>query len=128
MDPRVDTRTRDRALQLIRCATVGGAGAALGLSGLFAVVAARTFSGAPAAQPIEQPVPQVPLAATPVQTAPPSPTVIVNVIHSSAEGYSGTTAVSSGTTAPRAPAQAPAAAPAFPPAPVCLHSTPSHPC
>jgi hypothetical protein len=128
MERRIDPVTRDRALQLVRRATLGGVATALGLSGIFTAVAAHTFPGQPVAKPLPRVVPSVPVAAVPVQGAPTTPVVIDDVRHHPAQGYSGAPVVSSGTV-PRGPGQAPVAAPAFPPAPapVC-HSTPSHPC
>ena len=122
MSGRVDPRTRDRSLRFLRRATVGGAGAALGVSGIFSVVAAQTYSGTSTTTTSAVAVPSVPIAPAPIQVAPPTPIVITEVIHHPGQG---TTRVSSG---PRPPGQAPApAAYPAPPAPVC-HSTPSRPC
>jgi len=115
MDRRPEVSTRDRAILIVRLATVGGLAGALGLTWLFSNLAEAFFSGrAPAAQL----PPVVPVAAAPVQKAPP---VVQTIVHHS--GYP----PSSGGAAPRPPSQGPAAAPAPPPAPVC-HSTPSKPC
>jgi len=115
MDRRPEEATRDRAIQIVRLATVGGLAGALGLTWLFTNLAEAFFSGK---EPTAQLPPAVPIAAAPVQKAPP---VVQTVVHHS--GYPPT----SGGVAPRPPSQAPAAAPAAPPAPVC-HSTPSKPC
>jgi hypothetical protein len=115
MARRPEEAARDRAILVVRLATLGGLTAAFGLTWLFTNLAEAFFSGkAPAAQP----PPEVPVAAAPVQSAPP---VIQTVVHHT--GY----APSSGSAAPRPPSQGPAPAPAPPPAPVC-HSTPSKPC
>jgi hypothetical protein len=141
MKGRLSPSTRDRALRLVRLATFGGLGGAVGLSGAFSVAAALTFSGKPVAatlRPTPAP-PQVPMAANPVQAPPPTPVVVQQVVHQPAAAYSATgSRLASG---PRPPAQAPAALggpaaaapvglpapPPPPPAPVC-HSTPSAPC
>jgi len=114
MDRRPEEATRDRAILIVRVATFGGLAGALGLTWVFSNLAEAFFSGkAPAAQ-----LPHaVPVAAAPVQKAPP---VVQTVVH-----HSGYPPTSGG--APRPPSQGPAAAPAPPPAPVC-HSTPSKPC
>src|ERR1035437_6003713 len=128
MERRIDPVTRDRALQLVRRATLGGVATALGLSGIFTAVAAHTFPGQPVAKPLPRVGPAVPVAAGAAQGAPTNPVVIADVRHLPGQGSGGPPVVSSGTL-PRGPGQAPVAAPAFPPAPapVC-HSTPSHPC
>jgi hypothetical protein len=115
MDQRPEEATRDRAILIVRLATVGGLAGALGLTWLFTNLAEAFFSGR---QPAAQLPPAVPVAAAPVQTAPP---VVQTVVHHS--GYPPTSPGS----APRPPSQGPAAAPAPPPAPAC-HSTPSRPC
>ncbi|HEY1419812.1 MAG TPA: hypothetical protein VGG90_03790 [Candidatus Dormibacteraeota bacterium] len=115
MDGRPPEASRDRAILIVRVATAGGVASAVGLTWLFATLAETYFSGRP---PAAQLPPNVPVAAAPVQKAPP---VIQTVVHH--PGY----APAAGGTAPRPPAQGPAAAPAPPPAPVC-HSTPSKPC
>lgn len=115
MDRRPEEATRDRAILIVRLATVGGLAGALGMTWLFTNLAETFFSGkAPAAQL----PPAVPVAAAPVQTAPP---VVETVVHH--PGYAPT----SGGAAPRAPSQGPVRAAAPPPAPAC-HSTPSRPC
>jgi hypothetical protein len=115
MARRPEEATRDRAILIVRLATFGGLASALGLTWLFTNLAESYFSGKQPAAPLP---PTVPVAAAPVQAAPP---VIQTVVHH--PGY----APSSGGAAPRPPAQGPAAAPPPPPAPVC-HSTPSKPC
>jgi hypothetical protein len=120
MDMRTDPAIRDRAMGLVRRATVGGVGGALGLTGIFSIAAAATFSGKPVAAQHPPAPPQVPFAAVPVQAP---PRVVVHVIHHPAQGWSNAAG-------PRAPGSAPApgAAPGFPPAPPACHSTPSRPC
>lgn len=114
MDQRPVEATRDRAILIVRLATVGGLVGSLGLTWLFTNLAEAFFSGR---QPAAQLPPAVPVAAVPVQSAPP---VVQTVVHHS--GYPPT-----GGGAPRPPSQGPVAAPAPPPAPAC-HSTPSKPC
>ena|SRR5579864_5617798 len=115
MQPRSEEAARDRAIFIVRLATFGSLAGALGLTWLCTNLAEAFFSGrAPAAQL----PPTIPLAAAPVQAAPP---VIRTVVHHA--GYP----PSSGGAAPRPPSQGPAAAPAPPPPPAC-HSTPSKPC
>lgn len=109
--------TRDRAIWFVRLVTLGGVGGALGLSWGFAALAEAFFSGRPPAAP----VPYVPVAAAPVQKAPP---VIVSVVH---HAYKPGQQAPTATRAPNPPAQKPAPAPPPPPKVVC-HSTPSKPC
>jgi hypothetical protein len=116
--PRQQT-TRDRAILIGRLGTIGGAGAALGLTWLFSNLAAAYFSGKPPTAAVARP-PKLPAAAAPVQKP---PTVIQTVVH---HPYGGPAAPAAGA-APRPPAQGPAPAPPPPAAPVC-HSTPSKPC
>ena len=113
-------RTRDRAIWIVRLATLGGVASAVGLTWIFADLAQAYFSGKPALA--ESMPPKVPVEAVPVQKA---PTVVQTVVHHPYQG--GSTAPAPGGSAPRPPAQAPAAAPPPPPPPVC-HSTPSKPC
>jgi hypothetical protein len=120
MAARSEESTRDRAILIGRVATIGGAAGALGLTWLFSNLAAAYFSGKPVAAPTAAP-PQVPLAAAPVQAAPP---VVVTVVHHPSQGRP---APAAGGSAPQPPAQGPAPAPPPPPPPVC-HSTPSKPC
>lgn len=115
MERRPEEATRDRAILIVRIATFGGLAGALGLTWLFSNLAESFFSGK--APPVPIP-PAVPVAAVPVQTAPP---VIQTVVHH--VGYP----PSSGGSAPRPPSQGPGAAPAPPPPPACV-STPSRPC
>lgn len=121
MDRRSDPTLRDRATRLVRRATLAGVAGAVGLTGIFSIAGALTYSAKPVAAHPPPPPPQVPVAAIPVQAP---PTVVVHVVHHPAQG-------TSSWSAPRAPGMAPApmAALAFPPAPrpVC-HSTPSRPC
>lgn len=115
------TRTRDRAIWIVRLATFGGVASALGLTWLFSDLAQAYFSGKPG--PIAAVVPpKLPVEAAPVQKA---PTVIQTVVHHPYQG--GSRAPAPAGTAPRPPAQGPAPAPPPPPPPVC-HSTPSKPC
>lgn len=115
MADRYDEATRDRAIWIVRLATLGGAAGALGLTWLFSGMAEAYFSGKPPAPPAP---PAVPVAAAPVQK--PAP-VITSVVHHPYQP-----GATSGT-APRPPARAPGAAPPPPPPPAC-HSTPSKPC
>ncbi len=115
MERRNEELTRDRAILIVRLATAGGLAGALGLTWLFTNLAEAFFSGK--AQPVPLP-PVVPVAAAPVQKAPP---VIQTIVH-----HPGTAPSKSGA-APRPPSQGPVAAPPPPPAPAC-HSTPSKPC
>lgn len=113
-------RTRDRAIWIVRLATIAGAAGALGLTWLFSDMAQAYFSGKPGA--IASVPPKVPVEPAPVQKA---PTVVQTVVHHPYQG--GSVAPAPAGTAPRPPAQGPAAAPPPPPPPVC-HSTPSKPC
>src|ERR1700682_3687137 len=121
MGQRSERATRDRAIWMVRLATFGSAAGAPGLSGVFGAAAQASFSGkpAPASAPV---VPAVPVAAAPVQKAPP---VIQTIVHHPYQG--GARAPAPGGSAPKPPAQGPAAPPPPPPPPVC-HSTPSKPC
>jgi hypothetical protein len=128
MGQRSERATRDRAIWMVRLATFGSAAGALGLTWVFADASQAYFSGKPA--PSSAPVvPPVPVAAAPVQQAPP---VIQTVVHHPYQGggYKAPApapAPAPGGSAPRPPAQGPAAPPPPPPPPVC-HSTPSKPC
>jgi hypothetical protein len=129
MAPRSERATRDRALWMVRLATFGSAAGALGLSWVFSDASQAYFSGKPA--PSSAPVvPAVPVAAAPVQAAPP---VIQTVVHHpyQGSGYKAPAPAAGGSaagaSAPKPPAQGPAAPPPPPPPPVC-HSTPSKPC
>ena len=123
---RIDPRTRDRAIRLVRNTSLGGLGSAIGLAGAFSIAAAATFSGKPA--PVNSPPPPVvPVADAPVQRPPPDPIVITHVVHHPAQTNYGVTSQQSSGAAPRPPAQGPSLAPPPPPPPVC-HSTPSKPC
>ncbi len=113
MERRFEPGARDRAILTVRLVTAGLATGVLGLTWLFSNLAEAYFSGKP---PAQAPVPQVPAAAAPVQSAPP---VITKVVHHS--GYP------PGGSAPRPPGQGPRSAPPAPPPPAC-HSTPSKPC
>jgi hypothetical protein len=106
---------RDRAVLIVRLATVGGVLGAVGLSWVFGNLAEAFFSGR---QPAPPGPPKVPIAAAPVQKAPPVVTTTVHHPYSSRPGAG---------SAPNPPGTGPAPAPAPPPPPVC-HSTPSHPC
>jgi hypothetical protein len=117
MERRAPESTRDRAILIVRLATLGGATAALGLTWLFSNLAATYFSGK---APVAEAPPQVPAAATPVQKP---PTVVQTIVHHPYKAGSNP----SGGSAPRPPAKGPGAAPPPPPPPVC-HSTPSKPC
>jgi hypothetical protein len=115
MERRPEEATRDRAILIVRLATFGGLASALGLTWLFSNLAESYFSGKSPAAPLP---PTIPVAAAPVQKAPP---VIETVVHH--VGYP----PSAGGSAPRPPSKGPAAAPPPPPAPACV-STPSKPC
>jgi hypothetical protein len=119
--PSSEQRMRDRAIWFVRLATFGGAAGALGMSWLFANLAAVYFSGKPVAAVASPPPPAVAVEPLPVQKAPP---VIVKVVH---VPYSGSMPTSGGS-APRPPAQGPGAPPPPPPPPPACHSTPSKPC
>jgi hypothetical protein len=135
MDRRFNPASRDRAVRLVRRATIGGLVGAAGLTGIFSGAAVLTFSGKPVAVTLHPspPPPPVPVAAAPVQAAPPTPIVVVQVVHHQAAAYSASGGSYASSTAPRPPGQLPVAVglPALPPppapAPVC-HSTPSVPC
>lgn len=120
MDQSAERATRDRAILIVRLATLGGVVSALGLSWLFADLAEAYFSGK-APEPTQTTPPTVPVAAAPVQKAPP---VIQRVVH---HPYAGAGAPAPAGSAPRPPSSGPAPAP--PPAPpaVCK-STPSKTC
>jgi hypothetical protein len=110
--------TRDRAIWIVRGATIGGLAGAMGLTWGFSNLAEAYFSGK---QPAPPAPPTVPVAAVPVQG---HRAVITTVVH---VPYGGT-ATSGGSSAPAASTGgAPAAAPAPPPPPACV-STPSKPC
>jgi len=113
-----DQSTRDRAIWIVRIATLGGLTTALGLTWGFSSLAEAYFSGK---QPAPPAPPTVPVAAAPVQAVRQVITTVVH--HPYSGGYVGTS--SGGSTAPAAGGSAPAAAP--PPPPAC-HSTPSKPC
>jgi hypothetical protein len=115
------TRTRDRAIWIVRLATFGGVASALGLTWLFSDLAQAYFSGKPGPTAAVVP-PKLPVEAAPVQKP---PTVIQTVVHHPYQGGSRPPAPVGA--APRPPAQGPAPAPPPPPPPVC-HSTPSKPC
>jgi hypothetical protein len=115
------TRTRDRAIWIVRLATFGGVVSALGLTWLFSDLAQAYFSGKPAPTAAVVP-PKLQVEAAPVQKP---PTVVQTVVHHPYQGGSRPPAPAGA--APRPPAQGPAAAPPPPPPPVC-HSTPSKPC
>jgi len=129
MDWASDVAIRDRALRVVRRATISAVGTVVALSGVFSVAAALTFSGKPAAHQEKPPV--VPSAAAPVQKPGPAPIVITQVVrvpYGSSVSYKGTTSSGGGSVA-SAPSSsgAPAAAPPPPPPPACV-STPSKPC
>ncbi len=118
MERRPEEATRDRAILIVRLATLGGAAGALGVTWLFSNLAATYFSGK---MPVAQAPTPVPVAATPVQKP---PAVVQTIVHHPYKPGSKPAPVGA---APRPPSKAPAAAPPLPPAPVC-HSTPSKPC
>ena len=126
MSQRVEQKTRDRAIWIVRGATLGGLATALGLTWGFSTLAEAYFSGK---QPAPPAPPAVPVAATPVQAAREVVTTVVH--HPYVGGYVGSAGpASSGGGAPASSggsAPAPAAAPAPPPPPACV-STPSKPC
>jgi hypothetical protein len=115
-----EQNTRDRAILIGRLATFSSVAGALGLTWLFSNLAVTFFSGKPVTAAAPR-VPQVPVAAAPVQKP---PAVIQTVVH---HPYRGGGAPAPVGAAPRPPGQPPAAAPPPPPPPVC-HSTPSKPC
>jgi hypothetical protein len=149
MGDRFSEVERDHALRVVRRATLGGAGAALGLTGVFSVAAAITFSGkATAGAPAVATPPSVPVEAAPVQRPPPAAKVIQRIVHVAAaasiasSGSPGAVRYGSVPSAPRQapvpaggsppaavapPAAAPLPPPPPPPPPPC-HSTPTHPC
>jgi hypothetical protein len=112
---------RDRAVWIVRLATLGSIGGAVGVTWGLSNLAEDYFSGKPPAAPIP---PRVPVAAAPVQKPPP---VIQTIVHHSYVPGPQAPASSGGGSAPRPPAQGPAPPPPPPPPPVC-HSTPSKPC
>jgi hypothetical protein len=120
---RPEERTRDRAILIVRLATIGGLAGALGFTWLFSNLAEAFFSGKAPAVPAP---PSVPVAAVPVQQP---RAVVTTVVHHKVAVSSGGS-VSTGRSsapAPRPPSQGPAPAPPPPPPPAC-HGTPSHPC
>jgi hypothetical protein len=126
---RFDPRYRDRAIRMVRGVTIVGAGATVGLAGMFSAAAAVTFSGKTVSAHRPAP-PVVPNATAPVQQPPPPPIVIEQVVHlPAASYYAGAPAAASvgGVAVPRPPSQVPLPALPPPPPPVC-HSTPSVPC
>lgn len=120
MDQSVQRANRDRAILVVRMATLGGVVSALGLSWGFAELAEAYFSGK-APQPAQSVQPTVPVAAAPKQKPPP---VIQRVVH---HPYGSGGATANAGSGPRPPSSGPAPAP--PPAPpaVCK-STPSKTC
>jgi hypothetical protein len=119
MERRREEATRNRAILIVRLATLGGLTSALGLTWLFTNLAATYFSGKPSA--VQAP-PAVPVAALPVQKP---RAVVQTVVHHPYRPRAGAPARSG--PAPRPPSQGPGPAPPPPPPPAC-HSTPSHPC
>jgi len=118
---------RDRALRLVRRATVSVICSVVALTGVFSTAAALTFSGKAAAHHEAPPV--IPSAAPPVQKARPAPIVVTKVVHVPYGSYAAysTGTKSTGGSAAQPPAQGPAAAPPPPPPAACV-STPSKPC
>ena len=112
--------TRDRAIWIVRLATVSGLASALGLTWAFSNLAEAYFSGK---QPAPPAPPSVPAAAAPVQQARQVITTVVH--HPYSGGYVG--ASSGGSTASSGGGTAPVSAAAPPPPPACV-STPSKPC
>ena len=78
MDRPTEERRRDRALWIVRLATLGSVTGALGMTWGFYNLSADYFSGKPAPAPTPPPVP---VQGTPVQTA---PTVVTTVVHHAA--------------------------------------------
>lgn len=116
MQKRSQQFIRDRAINLVRLATLGGVAGAIGLTWLFSNLAIAYFSGQPVGAQ-SAPPPLVPVLEAPIQSP---PALILRVVHHPASW-----SASGGT--PRPPGQGPAAAPPAPPPPAC-HSTPSRPC
>ena len=119
MEQSIERANRDRALLVVRVATLGGVVSALGLSWIFAGLAEAYFSGKPPQVAVTAP-PAVPIAAAPVQKPPP---VIQRVVH---HPYGAPGAPASAGSGPRPPSSGPA--PVAPPAPPACHSTPSKTC
>lgn len=121
-------RDRDRALRKVSLWTAAGIAGAAGLTGAVAALTATSFAAASpkltpsAAHP-------VPVEAAPVQSAPPTPLVIVRITHAPAAAGSGSLRppLSAPTAAPAPAGGGASSAPPPPPPPAC-HSTPSHPC
>jgi hypothetical protein len=123
MTKKLEQSTRDRAIWIVRLATLGGLTSALGLTWAFSNLAEAYFSGK---QPAPPAPPTVPVAAAPVQVARQVITTVVH--HPYSGGYVGSSSASSGSSAASSgggSAPAPVAAP--PPPPACV-STPSKPC
>lgn len=116
---KVERATRDRAILVVRLATLGGVVSSLGLSWLFADLAEAYFSGKPP-QPTQAVPPAVPVAAAPVQKP---PKVIPTIVH---HPYGGAVAPAPAG-GPRPPSTGPAPSPPSAPPPIC-HSTPSKKC
>jgi hypothetical protein len=139
MDLQNDIAVRDRALRVVRRATITAICSVVGLSGIFSAAAAFTFSGKPAAAHHEAP-PVVPSAAAPEQKPAPAPIVVTQVVHislgygsytgggASSGGGSASYAPPAAAPAPGAPAPPAAAPPPPPPPPPACVSTPSKPC
>lgn len=115
---------RDRALRQIRLWSGAAAVGAAGLTGAVAAVTAGSFSTA--VPDVSARPPRVPQESRPVQSAPPTPVVIIKVVHSALSSGGSLRPPASGPAA-AAPARGQAAPPPPPPAPAC-HSTPSRPC
>ena len=119
---------RDHALRRVASWTTGGISGAVVLTGALSVVSAASFAVATSSSSAPSHVPGIPPEAAPVQSAPPSPLVIVRVVHvpaSPGNSYARSSRIAPPRKAPSAGSPPPPPAP--PPPPVC-HSTPSHPC
>lgn len=116
MAARTQAASRDRAILIVRAATVCAVVVAAGLSWAFGNLAEAFFSGKPAPAPAP---PTVPVAGAPTQHP---RAVVQTVVH-----HPNTSRPTSSGSNPRPPGTAPA--PAAPPAPPpACHSTPTKPC
>ena len=124
MTKKIEQTTRDRAIWIVRGATVGGLAGALGLTWGFSNLAEAYFSGK---QPAAPAPPSVPVAAAPVQAQRAVVTTVVHHAYGGSYGGGGTTTTGGGGTTTAGGGTTPVSAPAPPPPPACV-STPSKPC